>query len=106
MAEKTLTVAIMDAPYESPNSTTALRIINAALSASMFKSSRFKIRISIEPCTRNLEPCSPFASLFQAHPSIVVTSNEARSLGEQAIEPFQAVFLLAWFKADALDGPA
>jgi sulfur relay (sulfurtransferase) complex TusBCD TusD component (DsrE family) len=31
MAAKTLTVAIMDAPYESPNSTTALRIINAAL---------------------------------------------------------------------------
>jgi len=28
---KTLTVAIMDAPYESPNSTTALRIIDAAL---------------------------------------------------------------------------
>lgn len=28
---KTLTVAIMDAPYESANSTTALRIINAAL---------------------------------------------------------------------------
>lgn len=28
---KTVTVAIMDAPYESPNSTTALRIINAAL---------------------------------------------------------------------------
>ena len=31
MAGKTLTVAIMDAPYESPNSTTALRIVNAAL---------------------------------------------------------------------------
>lgn len=28
---KTLTMAIMDAPYESANSTTALRIINAAL---------------------------------------------------------------------------
>lgn len=28
---KTITVAIMDAPYESANSTTALRIINAAL---------------------------------------------------------------------------
>jgi len=28
---KTLTLAIMDAPYESANSTTALRIINAAL---------------------------------------------------------------------------
>lgn len=28
---KTLTIAIMDAPYESPNSTTALRIIDAAL---------------------------------------------------------------------------
>ncbi len=28
---KTITVAIMDAPYESPNSTTALRIIDAAL---------------------------------------------------------------------------
>jgi len=28
---KTLTVAIMDAPYESANSTTALRIINTAL---------------------------------------------------------------------------
>lgn len=28
---KTLTVAIMDAPYESANSTTALRIIHAAL---------------------------------------------------------------------------
>jgi tRNA 2-thiouridine synthesizing protein D len=28
---KTLTIAIMDAPYESANSTTALRIINAAL---------------------------------------------------------------------------
>ena len=31
MAGKTLTVAIMDAPYQSPNSTTALRIINAVL---------------------------------------------------------------------------
>lgn len=28
---KTLTIAIMDAPYESPNSTTALRIVHAAL---------------------------------------------------------------------------
>ena len=28
---KTLTIAIMDAPYESANSTSALRIINAAL---------------------------------------------------------------------------
>ncbi|HZA56662.1 MAG TPA: DsrE family protein [Candidatus Udaeobacter sp.] len=28
---KTLTIAIMDAPYESANSTTALRVINAAL---------------------------------------------------------------------------
>lgn len=28
---KTLTIGIMDAPYESANSTTALRIINAAL---------------------------------------------------------------------------
>lgn len=28
---KTVTVAIMDAPYESPNSTTALRIIDSAL---------------------------------------------------------------------------
>lgn len=28
---KTLTLAIMDAPYESANSTTALRIVNAAL---------------------------------------------------------------------------
>lgn len=32
MAGKTITVAIMDAPYESANSTTALRIIHAALS--------------------------------------------------------------------------
>jgi tRNA 2-thiouridine synthesizing protein D len=31
MATQTITVAIMDAPYESANSTTALRIINAAL---------------------------------------------------------------------------
>jgi tRNA 2-thiouridine synthesizing protein D len=31
MAGKTLTVAIMDAPYESASSTTALRIIDAAL---------------------------------------------------------------------------
>ncbi|MGH7831124.1 MAG: DsrE/DsrF/TusD sulfur relay family protein [Candidatus Binatia bacterium] len=31
MAGKTLTVAIMDPPYESANSTTALRIIHAAL---------------------------------------------------------------------------
>jgi len=31
MAGKTLTVAIMDPPYESANSTTALRIIQAAL---------------------------------------------------------------------------
>ena len=30
-SEKTLTIAIMDAPYESANSTSALRIINAAL---------------------------------------------------------------------------
>jgi len=28
---KTLTIAIMDAPYESANSTTALRIIHSAL---------------------------------------------------------------------------
>ena len=28
---KTITIAIMDAPYESANSTTALRIVNAAL---------------------------------------------------------------------------
>jgi len=32
MPKKTLTLAIMDAPYESANSTTALRIVNAALS--------------------------------------------------------------------------
>jgi tRNA 2-thiouridine synthesizing protein D len=31
MAAKTFTIAIMDAPYESANSTTALRIVNAAL---------------------------------------------------------------------------
>ena len=31
MAGKTITVAIMDAPYESTRSTTALRIINSAL---------------------------------------------------------------------------
>ena len=31
MAGKTITVAIMDAPYESANSTTALRIIQSAL---------------------------------------------------------------------------
>ena len=31
MAGKTLTTAIMDAPYESLNSATALRMINAAL---------------------------------------------------------------------------
>ena len=31
MIEKTLTLALMDPPYESPNSTTALRIIAAAL---------------------------------------------------------------------------
>jgi tRNA 2-thiouridine synthesizing protein D len=30
-SEKTLTIGIMDAPYESARSTTALRIINAAL---------------------------------------------------------------------------
>ena len=30
---KTLTIAIMDAPYESANSTTALRIVRAALEA-------------------------------------------------------------------------
>ena len=29
-SEKTIMVALMDAPYESPNSTTALRIINRA----------------------------------------------------------------------------
>ncbi|MCI0416660.1 DsrE family protein [bacterium] len=29
---KTITIAVMDAPYESANSTTALRLINAALS--------------------------------------------------------------------------
>jgi sulfur relay (sulfurtransferase) complex TusBCD TusD component (DsrE family) len=31
MTDKSLTVALMDPPYESANSTTALRIINAAL---------------------------------------------------------------------------
>ena len=31
MAEKTLTLAIMDAPYETSNSTTAFRIVQAAL---------------------------------------------------------------------------
>src|SRR5258705_5075045 len=31
MAERTLTLALMDPPYESPNSTTALRIIATAL---------------------------------------------------------------------------
>jgi len=31
MADKTITVAIMDAPYESANSTTALRIVQSAL---------------------------------------------------------------------------
>lgn len=31
MSGKTITIAIMDAPYESANSTTALRIVNAAL---------------------------------------------------------------------------
>jgi len=31
MAEKRLTVALMDAPYEAAASTTALRIISAAL---------------------------------------------------------------------------
>lgn len=31
MSEKTLTVALMDPPYESANSTTAFRIISAAL---------------------------------------------------------------------------
>lgn len=31
MAGKTLTIAIMDAPYESANSTTALRVVQAAL---------------------------------------------------------------------------
>src|SRR5256885_11549315 len=31
MTEKTLTLALMDPPYESANSTTALRIISAAL---------------------------------------------------------------------------
>lgn len=31
MSKKTITLAIMDAPYESANSTTALRIANAAL---------------------------------------------------------------------------
>jgi sulfur relay (sulfurtransferase) complex TusBCD TusD component (DsrE family) len=32
MAGKTITVAIMDAPYESANSTTALRIVQSAIS--------------------------------------------------------------------------
>jgi tRNA 2-thiouridine synthesizing protein D len=31
MATKTITLAVMDAPYESANSTTALRIVDAAL---------------------------------------------------------------------------
>src|SRR5260370_19685697 len=31
MSEKTLTLALMDPPYESANSTTALRIVSAAL---------------------------------------------------------------------------
>ena len=31
MSERTLTIALMDPPYESANSTTALRIISAAL---------------------------------------------------------------------------
>ncbi len=31
MSERTITLAIMDAPYESANSTTAFRIIAAAL---------------------------------------------------------------------------
>jgi tRNA 2-thiouridine synthesizing protein D len=31
MKERTLTLALMDPPYESANSTTALRIISAAL---------------------------------------------------------------------------
>ena len=31
MSEKKLTLALMDPPYESANSTTALRIISAAL---------------------------------------------------------------------------
>lgn len=31
MASKTVTIAIMDAPYESANSTTALRIVQSAL---------------------------------------------------------------------------
>ena len=31
MSEKTLTLALMDPPYESANSTTAMRIISAAL---------------------------------------------------------------------------
>jgi len=31
MAEKTLTIALMDPPYESANTTTAMRIIAAAL---------------------------------------------------------------------------
>jgi tRNA 2-thiouridine synthesizing protein D len=31
MSSKTITLAIMDAPYESANSTTALRIVDAAL---------------------------------------------------------------------------
>ena len=31
MIEKTITLALMDPPYESANSTTALRIVAAAL---------------------------------------------------------------------------
>ena len=31
MAGKTITISVMDAPYESANSTTAMRIINSAL---------------------------------------------------------------------------
>src|SRR5205085_11061305 len=35
MTEKTLTLALMDPPYESANSTTALRLISAALKRGM-----------------------------------------------------------------------
>ncbi|MGE0129748.1 MAG: DsrE family protein [Blastocatellales bacterium] len=96
MAEKTLTVALMDAPYESANSTTAFRIISAALkkgiNVNVF-AYEGAVSLAIKDQAPHANPVKGTTVEEEDHPT---TKNFVASLLERGIEPGKNNPLLTW----------
>ncbi len=96
MAEKTLTVAIMDAPYESANSTTAFRIIASALKKGVHVNVfayEGAVSLAIKDQAPHANPVKGTTVEEEDHPT---TKNFVASLLELGLELGKENPLLTW----------